>query len=96
MMRKKGQDTNKQKIRTKHAKWNLTETRQKGRKQVYDKFIELMKQLMYMEQIKHVPKKTGRGDEELTVKQKKSPLDNVFEAHAEVDDAHVPGLEQIK
>lgn len=26
----------------------------------------------------------------------KSPLDNVFEAHAEVDDAHVPGLEQIK
>ena len=55
-----------------------------------------MKQLMYMEQIKHVPKKTGRGDEELTVKQKKSPLDNVFEAHAEVDDAHVPGLEQIK
>ena len=59
-------------------------------KQVYDKFIELMKQLMYMEQIKHVPKK------QLTVKQKKSPLDNVFEAHAEVDDAHVPGLEQIK
>ena len=54
---KKGQDTNKQKIRTKHAKWNLTETRQKGMKQVYDKFIELMKQLMYMEQIKHVPKK---------------------------------------
>ena len=62
-------------------------------KQVYDKFIELMKQLMYMEQIKHVPKKQG---EAMTVKQKKSPLDNVFEAHAEVDDAHVPRLEQIK
>ena len=30
-------------------------------KQVYDKFIELMKQLMYMEQIKHVPKKQGEA-----------------------------------
>ena len=65
-------------------------------KQVYDKFIELMKQLMYMEQIKHVQKNRARRLRIDSKTKNKSPLDNVFEAHAEVDDAHVPGLEQIK
>ena len=57
-----------------------------------------MKQMTYMQQMKYTSDRRLSRMRGLRIddKTKKSPLDDVFEAHAEVDDAHVPGLEQIK
>ena len=55
--------------------------------------------MIYMEQMKSVDprqKKQGEALKKWRQSKNKSPLSDVFEAHAEVDDAHVPGLEQIK
>ena len=54
--------------------------------------------MIYMQQMKYTSDRRLSRMRGLRIddKTKKSPLDDVFEAHAEVDDAHVPGLEQIK